>query len=75
MSELLDIGVVAFVDLMEDGEFNFKSESEYDPYSGMLENLADDRGMKITRKQFHVRDQDVPQSNETMMDILNFINL
>jgi ADP-ribosyl-[dinitrogen reductase] hydrolase len=74
MSDLLDIGVVAFVDLMEDGEFNFKSESEYDPYSGMLENLADERGMKITRKQFHVRDQDVPQSNETMMDILNFIN-
>ena len=74
ISALLDLGVVAFVDLMEEKEFNYKSESEYEPYSGVLENLADERGIKITRKQFHVRDQDVPQSNEDMMDILNFIN-
>lgn len=74
ISQLLDLGVVAFVDLMEDGEFNFKSESEYEPYECALEEISSEKGIKITRKQFHVRDQGVPNSNESMMDILNFIN-
>ena len=74
LSDLLSLGVVVFVDLMEDEEFNEKTEASYKPYWDLLSRLAQKKGVDVHREQFHIPDQNVPESQDKMLEILDFIN-
>jgi len=74
MARLLDLGIEVIVDLTEDEETNRRNEETYLPYSDLLKEVAEEREITVSRKQFFVTEQKTPRSNDEMLEILNFVN-